>query len=99
MVKTQNVCKFLFFLLKKNQNKFKRERLVISSEESKKLYCCVCKLFYPDDDQLCKDGFDDWRHVSRRLTGHEGSINHRKLVCVVSNRAMKNSRIDQDIAA
>ncbi|XP_050066902.1 zinc finger MYM-type protein 1-like [Aphis gossypii] len=46
---------------------------------------------------LCKVGFDDWRHVSRRLTGHERSINHRKSVCSLSNRAMKNSRIDQDI--
>lgn len=35
--------------------------------------------------------------MSRRLTGHERSINHRKSVCVLSNHAMKNSRIDQDI--
>lgn len=85
-----------FFFTDKNKNKFKREWLVYS-EKSKKLYCYVCKLFICEDDKLCKDGFDDWRHASQRITGHERSIDHRKSVCILSNRTMKKNCIDQDI--
>lgn len=34
----------------------------------------VCKLFYPDDDPLHKDGFDDWIHISQRVTTPDTNV-------------------------
>lgn len=86
-----------FYHYTKNQQKINRQWLVYS-EQCAKLFCYVCKLFnHNDKRQLCQSGFDDWVHISKRLTEHENSTEHRNAVCTLSIRVSSLKRIDQEI--
>ncbi|KAG8175346.1 hypothetical protein JTE90_027047 [Oedothorax gibbosus] len=46
------------------------------------------------DQALCKDGYSDWRNVSKRLHQHENSEDHRAAVFSFSQRSAAANRID-----
>lgn len=86
-----------FFRNKCNEEKVKREWLVLSSS-SGALFCWICKLFSISVTALSSTGFTDWKHASERLQDHENSYSHREAVCTMTLRKEASARIDVAIA-
>lgn len=82
-----------FFRVKKNGEKIRRDWLLYSPS-SKAVFCYICKLYSSSDQALCKNGFSDWRNVSKRLSSHENSPFHRESVYSFSQRSAIIGRID-----
>ncbi|KAG8173322.1 hypothetical protein JTE90_003637 [Oedothorax gibbosus] len=82
-----------FSRVKKNGDKVLRDWLVYSPSATA-LFCYVCKLYTTSDQALCKDGYSDWRNVSKRLHQHENSEDHRAAVFSFSQRSAAANRID-----
>ena len=66
-----------------------------------RVYCFACKLFALDDvrvqSQLAADGFNDWKHASRDLEGHEKSSAHTDCIIRLTQRVHIVGRIDNKI--
>lgn len=57
----------------------KVRRWLVYSKTSNKTFCFACKLYKTniDSSSLSTKGFNDWTHLSERLSAHERSSNHR----------------------
>lgn len=85
-----------FYRLKQNGEKIMRDWLVLSPS-NKCLFCWVCKLFASNISKLATCGFDDWKHVSVRLSEHENSLSHRNCLLKMAQRLKVSGRIDSVI--
>lgn len=84
-----------FYTTKSNGFKEKREWLLFS-ETTKSVYCFVCKLFSRVSSKM-KEGYNDWKNISKILTDHERSQEHVKSMCFYNKRRGTIGRIDTEL--
>lgn len=72
---------------------------LIYSHISKRAYCWVCKLFTtsPHPPALAKDGTNDWKNISTKLSEHECSKGHFENEATKASRMFKAGRIDTEL--
>ena len=61
------------------------------------LFCFPCKVLNKKTDKFTDDGFNDWKHVSARLTAHEKSAIHRNSLISITSWQAEKGLIDSQI--
>lgn len=85
-----------FYLQKANGIKEKRQWLIFS-ETTIKVYCYTCKLFSKKSTQLSRNGCCDWKNITKKISEHEQSMDHKRAMCSFCERLNTKGRIDNEI--
>lgn len=62
-----------------NGEQILRDWLVYSKAKNV-VYCFCCKIFNVTSSDICKDGYNDWKHLGDTLKSHETSRSHLEAV-------------------
>jgi hypothetical protein len=91
--KTRYLSQTAFKRVLRNGETVTREWLLYSPSKGS-IYCFVCRLFSHKCTTFGSAGFNDWKHVSDYISGHENSVEHRNCMIIYINRKNQTSQID-----
>ena len=98
--RVRRCTKQMFYRVHSKNGEVSLRKWLIYSPTTGHLYCFACKLFSRDKDVgnlFAGNGFNDWRHASRSLCGHENSECHRQAMVSLVMRGKTEGRIDTDL--
>lgn len=82
-----------------NGEKSKREWMIYS-ESKGSVFCAPCLLFRSDNSSSFakeKEGFNDWKNATKRVSEHENSKEHKESVLKLKERANIKGRVDHEL--
>ena len=91
---TRRCTTAIFSRRAKNGEIVKRSWLCYSPVTGR-VYCYICKLMSPGQQQLSGEGYSDWTHSAERLKQHEFSNQHTANVISLASRSNVLGRIDR----